>query len=131
MIQKMILIIEDDADLRETMSFALQSEGYQTLIATNGREGLDLLVNRSKDAPPIACILLDWMMPEMNGREFLQILHERHPDMARIPVLIATATASAAGAESPYSVQRIQKPMELDELYTAVRKSCSVRRINA
>lgn len=125
MIQKTILIIEDDPDLRETIALALQAEGYSTLVACNGRQGLDLLLARTGHDGPISCIILDLMMPEMDGQEFLRILHSRHPEMAKIPVLVATAVGvNVQSVNIPYSVQRIQKPMELEELYTAVRDRC-------
>ncbi len=125
MIQKTILIIEDDPDLRDTIALALQAEGYSTLVACNGRQGLDLLLGRKENEGPISCIILDLMMPEMDGQEFLRILHSSHPEMAKIPILVATAVGTNVQAlKIPYGVQRIQKPMELEELYTAVRDRC-------
>ena len=126
MIRKNILIIEDDPDLRETIAFALQAEGYSTLVASNGRHVLDLLLEHDVVGEPISCIVLDLMMPEMDGQEFLETLHSRYPEMAKIPVLVATAVGGNVQTVSiPYAVHRIQKPMELDELYSAVRESCA------
>lgn len=125
MIRQTILIIEDDPDLLDIIAQALQSEGYSTLVACNGRKGLDLMLGRSPEDGPISCIILDLMMPEMDGQEFLRTLESRHPELAKIPVLVATALGkNVQSVKIPDTVRRIQKPMELDDLYTAVRSQC-------
>jgi CheY-like chemotaxis protein len=80
-----ILLIEDDDVSRGMMRTMLEREGWQVTEAANGREGLD----RVKESPPNV-ILLDLMMPEMDGFEFLSELHARK-ELASIPVVVITA----------------------------------------
>lgn len=120
MAKKTVLIIDDDLDLRETIAMALEAEDYGVLSASNGRSALELL--SSKRPSDISCILLDLMMPEMDGKEFLRRLHEEHREFAKVPVIIATAMGvPVQNIAIPYPVARIQKPMELEELYRVVK----------
>ena len=80
-----VLIIEDDAAMRVLMRRLLEKEGWVVSEAANGKEGLLLVAER---AP--ALILLDLMMPEMDGFEFVNELHKRKP-WRSIPVLVITA----------------------------------------
>jgi len=69
--KKQILIVEDEQDCAELLSFHLQKENYQTDIARNGEEAIDAVRCRTPDA-----ILLDIMLPELNGWEVCRILRE-------------------------------------------------------
>jgi signal transduction histidine kinase/DNA-binding response OmpR family regulator/ligand-binding sensor domain-containing protein len=80
-----VLIVEDDEQAREMLRRALNREGWQVLEAENGRVALERL-----DGLVPALILLDLMMPEMDGFEFMQQLRER-PDCRRVPVVVITA----------------------------------------
>src|SRR5512147_1632573 len=81
-----VLIVEDDADLREMMAQLLSLEGFQTATVANGREALEYL-HRS-DSPEV--ILLDLMMPVMDGWEFRR--HQQaDPALARVPVIVLSA----------------------------------------
>lgn len=120
--KKTVLVIDDDLDLRETIAMALEAEDYDVLTASNGRLALEVLAARSP--ADISCIVLDLMMPEMDGKEFLRRLHEEYREFARIPVIIATAMGiPVQNIAIPYPVERIQKPMELDELYRALESA--------
>jgi CheY-like chemotaxis protein len=81
-----ILVIEDDAPTREVLCHSLTSMGYAASPATNGRSGLDWLSNN----PAPSLILLDLMMPEMDGFEFLHELRRRSA-FVDIPVIVLTA----------------------------------------
>jgi signal transduction histidine kinase/CheY-like chemotaxis protein len=81
-----ILVVEDDLPTREALCRMLAGMGYAASAAINGREGLDWLANN----PAPSLILLDLMMPEMDGFEFLQELRKR-PAFADIPVIVVTA----------------------------------------
>jgi CheY-like chemotaxis protein len=114
--KKTVLVVDDDFDLRETLAMALEAENYRVLTASNGKDALDLLVANSPEE--ISCIVLDLMMPEMDGKEFLKRLHEDYEAFAKIPVIVATAMGvPMQNVLIPYPVARIQKPMELDALY--------------
>jgi signal transduction histidine kinase/CheY-like chemotaxis protein/ligand-binding sensor domain-containing protein len=80
-----VLIVEDDEQAREMLRRALTREGWQVIEAGNGRMALERL-----DGLVPALILLDLMMPEMDGFEFMQQLRER-PDCRRVPVVVITA----------------------------------------
>jgi PAS domain S-box-containing protein len=80
-----VLVVEDDPATRTTLRRALEKEGWVVSEAGNGRQGLDRI---ETDRP--ALILLDLMMPEMDGFEFLEVLHARAPATAP-PVVVITA----------------------------------------
>jgi adenylate cyclase len=81
-----ILVVEDDLPTLDTLCRSLASMGYVAHTALNGQEGLDWLA----DHPAPRLILLDLMMPEMDGFEFLRELRKR-PAVADIPVIVVTA----------------------------------------
>jgi CheY-like chemotaxis protein len=80
-----VLIVEDDADARELMRRTLEKEGWSVMEAANGRVALQYV---SQNAPQL--ILLDLMMPEMNGCQFVTELRSR-PEWRSIPVVVLTA----------------------------------------
>jgi CheY-like chemotaxis protein len=85
-----ILVVDDDPDLRETLQMLLEASGFAVATAANGQAALDHL--RSGARPSL--ILLDLMMPEMNGWEFLE--HSRaDASLAGIPIVIMTAHKAA------------------------------------
>lgn len=112
-----ILIVEDDADIRETLKYALELEGYEVTTAHNGRDGLEQLPKMAKPC----LILLDLMMPVMNGWEFANALQD---DMvlATIPVIVVTAFADRAGGIPAKGV--IKKPIDIDLLFSTAHRYC-------
>lgn len=78
-----ILVVEDDKHVRKLMNAVLKREGYDVVTAENGREALEVL-----EVQHIDLIILDIMMPEMDGYEFAEELKEADN---RIPILMATA----------------------------------------
>lgn len=117
--EKRILIIEDDASIRESLKELLSEEGYQIFEAENGLHGLQVLENL-KDSLP-ALILLDLSMPIMGGMEFLQI--QKNDDRWKlIPVAVLTA---AGGTSKPHLADDfLRKPLHLDHLFRMVEKWC-------
>jgi CheY-like chemotaxis protein len=81
------LVVEDDADSRELFRRMLEKDDWEVIEAANGREALECVGN-AKLRP--ALIVLDLMMPEMDGFEFLNELR-RHPEWQNIPVIVVTA----------------------------------------
>lgn len=120
-----ILVVEDDEEIRKSVVRALKSEGYTVLVAENGRIALELLGKLSPEELP-SCMILDLMMPEMDGITLLETIDRDHRDRyAGIKVLIATAKGSPVNPESiPHTVERIQKPFELEELFRVVEEHC-------
>lgn len=124
MSKKSILIVDDDEDIRETLSDALSFEGYETVTTNNGLQALDYL--KSSDTLP-GLIILDLMMPVMDGSKFLEVINSEFKDsFAQIPLILATAKGSHTNVpSSELAHERIKKPIELDDLYSIVNKYCS------
>lgn len=122
---KSILVVEDDEDIRRQVTIALEAEGYQVITASNGKIALKLLLELSPDDMP-GCMILDLMMPEMDGLTLLKAISEDYGDkFSDIKILIATAKGSPVKPETiPGAVERLQKPFDLDELYSVIEKHC-------
>ncbi len=103
---KRILIIEDDADVRDALGDALRGAGLAVDVANDGIDGLDRL--RSGAAP--ALILLDLRMPRLCGEEFLRAMRD---DEAYADVPVVTMTAGTDPAESADVVAHLHKPFDL------------------
>ena len=115
-----VLIVEDDADLREMMAQLLTLEGYQIEAVANGREALEYL----NEAPRPDVILLDLMMPIMDGWEFRK-RQQNDPALADVPVIVLTALDQAqARANDLNGVDFLKKPLDFDRLLELVRRRC-------
>lgn len=112
---KVVLIIEDEYTIRETLREALEIEGYSVLTAEHGKEGLNIL--RSHPAPNL--ILLDMMMPIMSGDEFLDRI-ALEPAHSRIPVIIISATADEKTIKGAKAF--VKKPPDLEALLGMIQK---------
>lgn len=108
-----VLVVDDERDIREAVSEVLADEGYQVLDAGDGAEALSKVREHHPDV-----ILLDLMMPRMNGWEF-RAAQKDDPELSRIPVIVISALGKVAGLDA---AEFIQKPFELDQLLTAVRQ---------
>ena len=80
-----VLIVDDDTDAREAMAQFLEKRRYNVKSVPNGREALELVMN----ATP-AVVVLDWMMPEMDGVDFLRIVRS-YLRLQKLPVILVTA----------------------------------------
>jgi|GEM_PF-6451382 len=76
-----ILVVDDDDDVRDAVSFILESLGYDTCLARDGQDAVDVYTQNADD---IDLVLLDWRMPGMNGKECFQKLREFDPDVIAI-----------------------------------------------
>jgi CheY-like chemotaxis protein len=115
-----VLVVDDDLEIRETMRQILEVEGYQVAVASNGANALDLL-HRGL-APRL--ILLDLMMPVMNGWELREAL-QRDSRLKTIPIVVFTGDGSAAAkAESGHAAGYITKPIDLEPLLACVAGFC-------
>lgn len=115
---KTILIVDDEHDIAEALGDILEDEGYAVQRAIHGREGL----NRIQERPP-DLIILDMMMPVMDGREVLAILH-KDERLRAIPV-IAISAASLRDVAATYGVKCLTKPFDLDKLLHSVAELLS------
>jgi CheY-like chemotaxis protein len=113
-----ILIVEDDADLREMMAQLLALEGFDAATAANGREALDYL--RHHAAPKL--ILLDLMMPVMDGWEFRRE-QQLDASIAHVPVVVLSAL-DRGRANDVIADDFLKKPLDFDRLVEVVRSYC-------
>jgi CheY-like chemotaxis protein len=117
---KKILVVEDDFMLGETISLLLGAEGYRVAVAANGREAMRLL--RGPERPHL--ILLDLMMPVMDGQQFRDELRQ-DPELAAIPTVVFSAAADARQrAEALGAAAFLQKPVDTVALLEAVKCHC-------
>jgi CheY-like chemotaxis protein len=116
-----ILVVDDDSDIRETVSEILQDAGYAVATAADGADALDWL--RHNPFTEQDLILLDLMMPNVNGWEFLTRKHGEAA-LREIPVLLVTANADDAAIRLDKVVGKISKPFDLHRLLDSVRSVC-------
>jgi CheY-like chemotaxis protein len=110
-----ILLVEDDDDIRVAVAMLLRTEGYSVFEAENGQVGLDLL----KKMPRPCVILLDMMMPVLDGRGFLQLLQSNEL-LVSIPVVVVSAHDIPDTAKS-----FLRKPFDVEALVKIVRNHCA------
>ena len=116
--QRTVLVVDDDSAIRDSLSELLQDEGFQVATAENGQQALQFL--RANNAPCL--VLLDLMMPVMDGFEFID-QQRGDPTLAAIPVVVITA----AGDHRSRGVQARQvlpKPIRAETLINTVRFYC-------
>ena len=111
-----ILIVEDDPDIRDAEEEVLQGSGYTTATAATGESALAYL----RSCPPPAVILLDLMMPEVDGREFRR-RQLADPALAGIPVVVVTA-GSADQARDVGAAAIVKKPFPPETLLEAIAR---------
>lgn len=112
-----VLVVEDDEDIRNSIIDLLESEGFQAQSAANGKEALDLLHHIQKPC----LVLLDMMMPIMNGREFLDLVM-KDSYLAPIPVVIVSAIADKTNTQG--AIGFLKKPIDIDMVMKLVEKFC-------
>jgi CheY-like chemotaxis protein len=116
---KKVLIVDDDVRNVFALASVFERRGMRVVFAENGREGVDAL----KRHPDVALVLMDIMMPEMDGYEATRTVREM-PEFERLPILALTAKAmkgdrekSIASGASDY----ITKPVDVDQLLSLMR----------
>jgi CheY-like chemotaxis protein len=112
-----IFIVDDDTDLREVLGELLSCEGWAPQLCANGRDALDRL--RGGARPRV--ILLDLMMPEMDGWQFRQE-QLRDAALRDIPVVVMTASPGLADRASLAGAEILEKPVGLAEILGAVER---------
>jgi two-component system chemotaxis response regulator CheY len=114
--ERLVLVVDDDPDILQTLGLCLSSEGYRVLMAANGKEALEIL---DREHPSV--ILLDLMMPVMDGWQFVQELE--HRGRRDVPLLILSADRSVQGhAQQLRANGHLAKPFDLDELLGKVQQ---------
>ena len=116
-----IITVEDDPDIRETVAAILEGEGYEVKAYENGKQALDAL----RECPEASLILLDWMMPVMNGGEFLVARCFLPEAVSKVPVVVVSAFQNIARPTVGVKAF-VKKPFRIDNLLEVVQKHCRV-----
>jgi CheY-like chemotaxis protein len=115
-----ILVVDDDADIRDALCELLEDEGYTTTSAENGSDALARL--RSSELP--CAILLDLMMPVMDGLDF-RAQQQCDPALESIPVVVISAAAEARRvAGAMHAAGFLPKPIQVPILINTVERLC-------
>lgn len=115
---KTVLVVEDNEDIRELVVTVLRREGYGVLEADNGKRALELLTEH-KDTPCL--MLLDLMMPVMDGAQLIESLHASH---AVAPLPIVVVSANERPADLPPCESFVRKPASSELILSLVREFC-------
>jgi CheY-like chemotaxis protein len=120
-----VLIVEDDADVRDMLSVLLATAGYHAVAAEDGLEALHLLRTVRHRAPDTPClVLLDLTMPRLSGHEFRRA-QLGDPVLAHVPVaLMSGAIDVEERGRSLGAVATLTKPIDIDQLLEVVRQYC-------
>ncbi len=108
-----VLIVEDERDIRDSLKMALEFEGHQVSVASDGQEALHFLKRNHR--PDL--ILLDLMMPVMNGWEFQREI-SKTPTLSRIPLIVVSAFAEHSLTIPAAAV--LKKPLDLEGLLRTI-----------
>lgn len=116
-----ILVVDDDSDILALIGHIYETEGYVVDLATNGKEAIDFLRN-SVELPSL--VLLDLMMPFMDGVGFLQAISD-DPELAKLSVVVMSASGEREVLKKGIDASRyIKKPIDLDTLVKTAQKYC-------
>jgi len=116
-----VLLVDDDTAICSALSEVLQEEGFEVASATNGRAALEQL----RAGPPPSAIVLDLMMPVMDGWDFRHV-QLQDPGLRDIPVVVVTAAGfSVESVRAQFGdVALIPKPVPLDDLLSVLDRAC-------
>ena len=105
---KTVLLVEDDADVRDSLQDILEDEGFDVVPASNGKQAIDFLT--LNDPPGADLVILDLLMPMVSGWEVLQRMSS-DPRLAAVPVIVLSAVAAPRPARAQGFVR---KPFSLE-----------------
>jgi DNA-binding NtrC family response regulator len=113
-----VMIVEDDADIRETLTALLESRGFAVMTAENGPDAIELL-----DRVGHPCVILvDLLMPGINGMELLEVLGSEDR-LAAIPVAVVSGSPELA----PPGYKVFRKPLGLEAIVEFVAEGCALQ----
>lgn len=117
-----ICVIDDDEDVRGVLCFALEFEGITPLSFSSGPEAEATLLTLSPEELP-GMIVVDYMMPEMDGVEFITHMMETYPDtIGAIPMALSTARFEDETSDLPERAFRLEKPVDLKKFIDLAKK---------
>ena len=109
-----VLLVEDDSDVRRLYAIALNQRGFEVKLAANGAEAVERIHSERPDV-----ILLDWLMPLMDGGEVVERLSQ--DGAASIPIIVISGQPAPAHVD-PHIQRWLTKPISLDELVTEIER---------
>lgn len=112
-----VLIVDDDPDIRDSIEELLRSDGLPSTTAANGEEALGSL-----ERGTIGVVLLDLMMPVMDGRKLVEEMRRRRLE---IPVILLSAGRDLRRVATELGLPAVEKPFDLDDLLRLVRAALS------
>lgn len=117
-----ICVIDDDEDVRGVMCFALEFEGIPSMSFESGKEAESFL-NKLAPAELPGMIIVDFMMPEMDGVEFITRMMEQYPEtLGKIPMGLSTARFEDETMDLPQRAFRLEKPVDLKDFIALAKK---------
>ncbi len=119
--ERVVLVVDDDPGIREALADLLGEEGYQVVTAMNGVEALDKLREPSQARPCV--ILLDLMMPHMNGHQFFA---EQQQDraLASIPIVVISADGAVRQKAAQFGGEFLAKPVRIERVLEVIERHC-------
>lgn len=123
-----VCIIDDDEDVRSVMCFALEYEDIQTISFESAQKAEEYLLTLDEASLP-CLILVDYMMPDMDGVDFIQRALQKYPDtIGALPLALSTARISEETLALPPGVSLLPKPIDLVDLIAIAKKHYYVTR---
>jgi two-component system cell cycle response regulator DivK len=119
--KKKIIIIDDDDRNIFALNAVLRSRGYTCITATSAKEGLEIILQQTKD---IGIALIDMMMPDMDGYEMISTIRQQ-PELQQMPLIAVTAQAMKGDREKCIAMgadDYIAKPINVDILLKVIRQ---------
>jgi CheY-like chemotaxis protein len=117
-----VLVVDDDVLIRESLRDVLMASDYEVLTAANGQDAIDVI--KKNGLPNV--VLLDLMMPVMNGWEFMGAC-QKDPRMANLPVVIVSAVANQDTAYG--AAGYLRKPIKIENVLNAVSQICKKKHL--
>ena len=117
--QSRVLIVDDNADVRQSLGWIIEARGYQVDTAEDGEEAL----SKVRHGLPACLILLDLQMPKMYGRSLRRKLL-RDDTLARVPVVLVSAEQNLLSIARELDTDWLSKPINYDDLFQLLDKYC-------
>lgn len=121
---KLILIVDDEASIRQTLNGILEDEGYKTIEAENGSAALDIIQEESPDL-----VLLDIWMPGMDGIQTLEMIRQRFPETTAVMMSGHGTIETAVRATRIGAFDFIEKPFSLDKLLITITNALNYKEL--